>query len=179
MKIDIEKFNPKGTLSDEAKSMLRGFGKEEISHLAAAYPNGARSGAYLTLYDKNVAADKQTFPLSTFQNLATLYRLGKTNYVAWDFRNSTRRLQPAVANKNTKKIVDLSAADIQNAPGLKKQTEPSEDSSATETEAAAVTPESRSDEYLAAKKAYDEALERKAHPNTLRALEAKLKKIEN
>jgi hypothetical protein len=116
----IEKFNPLNgaNLSAEDLETLHGLTDQQIDVLANAYPNQPNRRAYLRLYDKNVAANKQVYNLSTWQNLRNLRKFNnKKNLVPWDFftvagaaRQPVKATAPVPGAKSPKKIVvDMSA----------------------------------------------------------------------
>jgi len=116
----IAKFNPTNgaNLTPEDFEIMRALTDEQIDALANAYPNQPNRKAYLRLYDKNVAANKQLFNLSTWQNLRNLRKFNaKKNLVPYDFFNvRTMATQPVKATgtipgaKSPKKVVvDMSA----------------------------------------------------------------------
>lgn len=142
----IEKFNPLNgaNLSAEDLETMRNLTDEQIDALANAYPNQPNRKAYLRLYDKNVAANKQLFNLSTWQNLRNLRKFNaKKNLVPYDFFNVRTMAVPSAKTTGTipgakspkKVVVDMSAKDaaaelaknVENPPPggpAKKETKP-------------------------------------------------------
>lgn len=118
----IEKFNPTNgaNLTPEDLEIMRALTDEQIDILANAYPNQPNRRAYLRLYDKNVAANKQVYNLSTWQNIRNLRKYNaKKNLLPYDFfnvRSQTNNPVKATGTipgaKSPKKIVvDMSAKD--------------------------------------------------------------------
>lgn len=85
----IDLYNPANAkaLTQEQVDAMANFTRDEIKALAEAYPNKSTQPAYLVLKDKSKAANKQSYPLSTFKNLWALIRGGNSNYVAFSFRS--------------------------------------------------------------------------------------------
>jgi hypothetical protein len=101
----IEKFNPQNgaNLTAEDLEVLHSLTDEQIDVLAKAYPNQPNRRAYLRLYDKNAAPNKQLYNLSTWQNIRNLRKFNaKKNLIPWDFFNVTAAA--AAVTKNTQTI---------------------------------------------------------------------------
>lgn len=119
----IEKFNPLNgsKLTAEDLETLRGLNDEQIDILANAYPNTPTRRAYLRLYDKNLAADKQLYQLSTWQNIRNLRKFSaKKNLIPYDFFTSAAAYNKAnqgqamkatgsTTSPKKKVVVDLTA----------------------------------------------------------------------
>lgn len=129
----VETYNPANAknLSAEQIHYMRTFTLEEIAILAKAYPNQARSNNYLVLFNKNVADNKQSYQLSTYSNLKSLWALGKKEFSIFTFRtlfsNPSQAQASARAIKKDGKVVDLTDKDLNDAAGLKKGTETAQD----------------------------------------------------
>lgn len=119
--MNLERFNPSNKLSSEDVDALRNLSNEQIQELAKMYPNAPRGNGYLLLYNTKVKEDQQTFPLSTWRNLANLHKkLGQTYWKPWDFRSSVKTTKtPVVGVARGLRKVDLQPGDIAGAEGLK------------------------------------------------------------
>ena len=110
-------------LSQEEKDNIQTLTSDEVDALAKAYPNTPQDNNYLLLLDKRLPADKQIYQLSSWENLAYLWKLGQTHFVPYAFRGqeSTQKVaQPTSVPATDKAVVDLSEGDAANAEGLKK-----------------------------------------------------------
>lgn len=84
----VEVYGPGNgaNLTEEQLAHLPELTSEEIAELAKAYPNGPTQRAYLHLRDTSKKDNQQTFPLSTWQNLNSLRRLGQNNLVVAGYK---------------------------------------------------------------------------------------------
>lgn len=116
----IEKFNPLNAPNVSAEDMefMHNLTDEQIDVLANAYPNQPQRRAYIRLYDKNVAQNKQVYNLSTWQNLRNLRKFNnRKSLIAWDFfsvaganRTPVKAVAPVAGKGSPRKVVvDLTA----------------------------------------------------------------------
>lgn len=117
----IVKFNPASAdqLTAEDLEVLRGLSDDQIDVLANTYPNTPSRRSYLRLYDTKLAADKQIYQLSTWQNLRNVRKFAnQKNLRPYDFLLKGNRLQSKPSATGTVKsmtsspkkvVVDLTA----------------------------------------------------------------------
>lgn len=116
----VQKFNPANAvnLGEADLLQMRELTDEQITALAKAYPNDAQRKPYLILYDKNLAANKQLYQMSTWQNLNNVRKFAnRKNLIPYTFevlframRNpQTSRPAQRTTAPARKVTVDLSA----------------------------------------------------------------------
>lgn len=111
-------YNPKTAASLKKSDLdaMQNLTSEDISQLAKTYPNTASQNAYLVLKDKTKEDKDQIFPLSTWQNLHDLHKIGQTNFVAVGFKDAFDRPTDTVP---TAPPQDLTGEDLTKAEGTK------------------------------------------------------------
>lgn len=181
----IELYNPRNAakLTPEQVQAMQDLTLDEIKELAEAYPNQPTGNAYLKFYIKSDPADKQRFPLGTWNNLYNLRKLGKEDILPFGFVNTK---MPFVQTKAgvVKRTVDLGAEEvIEGMKAVDVNTEAAndfsneEDYAATQTEdaqAAYNEPTEAELALLAANEALQKGIEDKVHPQTIKKLEREL-----
>lgn len=98
-----------GNLTPDEITAMQNLSKAELDQLAAAYPNKTLGGSYLVLFNKSIPANKQLYPLTTWQNLANLRRNPKKdNFVAFNYaKNFNRKSAKATGLLPSKGVQDL------------------------------------------------------------------------
>lgn len=116
--MNTKTYNPQTSASLKKADLdaMRNLTSEEISELAKAYPNKASQNAYLVLADKTKEDKDQIYPLSTWQNLHDLHKIGQTNFVAAGFKDAFER---PVGDVPTAPAQDLTGEDLTKAEGTK------------------------------------------------------------
>jgi hypothetical protein len=199
----LEIYNPANaaSLTDEQITAMRSLSVEQIAELAKAYPNGPTGNSYLRLHDKNLADDKQIYPLSTWQNLHNLHKISNFNFTPISFTKNYVAPVLTMTNNVPPRTKDLADADVAGAEGLKKADEnkvPEVVKEATETKVADAdvadadvagaegkTDAKKEEEkpaqevaYEAAVAALEEAKKAGAHKHTIKELQAKVDAFE-
>lgn len=171
----ISTYNPGNTnITDEEVAQMRNLTDEQIEQLAKAYPNQPTGNAYLEYWIEGEKENEQRFPLGTWANLHNLRKLGRKDISAFRFRRSFQpKKNYPVPLKTPQRIVDLSKQDVENAEGLKAK--------ATTTTGGVkdvhiITQDdlNANPELEAAQKELQQAIDDKAHPNSIRAKQKKV-----
>lgn len=113
-------FDPANALSltEADLDKMASLTDEEIKLLAAAFPNKGSQQAYLILKDTRLPAAKQLFPLSTWQNLWNLRKIGLKHFVAISFKPIFNKIATKI---KIAAVQDLTKKELTKAPGLKNQ----------------------------------------------------------
>lgn len=124
-------------LSPEQIAAMADFSKEDLKELAAAYPNNSHSSAYLILFERGVAANKQVGHPSTWNNLYQLIKMGGTKYYAASFRSIYKQapIGGAIAKpvQKAKDITNDEAKELLKGAGNQKAKEVKEGTGKAET----------------------------------------------
>lgn len=161
----IDKYNPANVrnLTESDIEAMSSLTIEEINALATSYPNSATHNGYLVLFDKNKELKDQTYQISTWQNLASLFKLNVKNFIPYSFYSLLKR-NTIKGNKPLPKIDDINLEDVEGLSFAKPFNPVNKNDLFQFTEK----------ELLDAQKQYDEAVESGAHHMTIRSLEKKL-----
>lgn len=117
----ISKFNPDNfaRLTPEDITEMQGLTIDQMSQLAEAYPNKPINNSYLILYNTKESVHKQLYPLSSWANILQLHKLGRTEYVPYNFAKVFSR--PTEISADNKKVVTriVDLADGEEVEGVK------------------------------------------------------------
>lgn len=110
-----------GNLTEQDVADMQNLTSDEINALAKKFKNRPSGNNYLILFNKQLAADKQLFPESTWQNLASLRdNNARPNFVAFSFKQIFNRKQgKAPGGLPTAKVQDIKKEDLKVADGVK------------------------------------------------------------
>lgn len=162
-------------ITQEELSGMKDLTDEQIAELAKAYPNQPSGNAYLVLYDTTKKDSEQLYPLNSWQNLHSLRKLGRKEWLPLSFKN--KFFAPKKAEPAQQRVVDLSDDEAKGAEGLKKDgsiknvvivpAENFEDQS-----------KEPSSELVAARKELQQAIDDKAHHMIVKKLQKTVDELE-
>lgn len=127
----IDKYNPLGyaKLTQEDIDAMRTLTDDEIEILAIAYPNTPTGNTYLRYFDTRYPADKQLYPLGSWQNLYNLRKKLKQTFfqpftftALWQSSKPVPKATEVFPNTNNKNLpkaepIDLTEHEIAGLPG--------------------------------------------------------------
>lgn len=170
----VKIYNPDNrNITQKQIENMRNLTDVQIADLAKAYPNQARSNAYLVYYLEKESPIEQRFPLGTWQNLHNLRRMGRTDILPYSFTWASKpgitvNKQTAVAAKEH--TIDLSEGELSGAEGLKQD----------EKEAAEIPAQAgEGDELAKAEAELQQAIDEKAHHMIVKKLQKRVDELKN
>lgn len=121
----LNKFHPANAANatDEDIQEMRGLTIEQVEELAITYPNTASGNNYLILYDNTKKPNEQQYPISSWPNLLSLWKLRELKYIPFDYYSRFFNRKTPGLRSLTPQVADVSVEEISNELKSNKITE--------------------------------------------------------